>query len=482
MKDIKEVLKPFFYPENIAIIGASTKTFKFGNWQLKSLIDFGFNEKGNIYPVNPHGIDIYGLKSYKKISDVPDHIDLVYITVPFNKVLDSFKECVDLKIKAVIILTAGFKETGVLKAIEAENELSRLTKETGTRIIGPNCFGVYSPEGGLTLLPGQEFSKESGEVAFLSQSGGVAVEMVRLANSWGIRFSKVISYGNACDISATNLIDYLASDPKTKIIAGYFEGMKNGKDFLKVIKNLKKPLIMWKGGLTEAGSRASFSHTGFLVSKPEIWEGMFKQHPNLIKTDSFEELFDTMLAIQKLPPPSGRNLGIIGGGGAIGVALSDMANRLDLNVPKLLPAIKAEIQKFLILDGSNAANPVDLGNPVYKFSTAFKNILFTFGKDKSIDIIINDQITTHIENGDLRAVQRTLKKFKADFKNKPLIVTLRQISKRLTELDQEEKNRKARDYYLAQKIPVYESFSRAVRAISNYVQYYERIQQFSNQK
>ncbi len=474
---IKENLKLFFYPKNLAIIGASTKTFKFGNWLLKALIDFGF--KGKIYPINPRGVDIYGLKSFKKLEDIQENIDLVYITVPFDKVLDSFNECIEKKVKAVIILTSGFKETGEPQGIKLENELSLLARESNTRIIGPNCFGVYCPEGGITLLPGPNFSKESGEVALLSQSGGVAVEFIHLANSHGINFSKVISYGNACDISAADLINYLASDSQTKIIAGYFEGMKNGNAFLEAVRNLKKPLILWKGGLTEAGARASFSHTGFLASKPEIWEGVFKQFPNLIKVDSIEEMFDTLLALIKLPPPSGKNLGIIGGGGAIGVALSDLANNFCLNVPKLAPSVKKEVQKYLILDGSVAANPVDLGNPVYRFTTAFKNILFTLANDSSINMIINDQISTHIEPDDLRAVGRILKQFKMKF-NYPLVIVLRQISKKLDELDQEEKARKAKNNYLSLGIPVYDSFFRAMRAIRNYAQYHKKNQTLTN--
>ncbi|MFX0132761.1 MAG: CoA-binding protein [Candidatus Hodarchaeota archaeon] len=471
MKNIKEILDPFFYPKNVAIIGASTKPFKFGNWFLKALIGFGYKQK--IYPINPHGIDIYGLKSFKKLKDVPEPVDLVYITVPASKTLDSFMECIDEGIKAVIILTAGFKETGDPKFIKVEEELSRLAKESKTRIIGPNCFGVYCPEGGLTLLPGEEFSKETGDVALLSQSGGVAVEFTRLAHTYGINFSKVISYGNACDISAADLINYLAEDPQTKIIAGYFEGMKNGGEFLKSIKNLKKPLILWKGGLTEAGSRASFSHTGYLASKPGIWDGIFKQFPNIIRANSLQEMFDTLIAMIKLPPPSGRNLGIVGGGGAIGVALSDMANRMGLNVPKLTPEVKSEVKKNLPLDGSVAANPVDLGNPVYRTTTAFKNILYVLMEDPTINIIVNDQISSHIEKSDFRALKRILKKIRLE-NNYPIVVVLRQVSIKKDEIDLEEKHRDARDAYLSYDIPVYDSFFRAMRAIRNYVQYHEK--------
>lgn len=473
MQNVEETFKPFFYPESVAIIGASTKPMKFGNWLLNSLIQFGYGNKGKIYPINPHGIDICGLKSYKELRNLPESVDLTYITVPSDKVLDNFRDCIEQKVKAVIILTSGFKETGEQKGIELEKELTKLAKESNTRIIGPNCFGVYCPEGGLTLLPGERFSRVSGDIAFISQSGGVAVELIRLANSYGLTFSKVISFGNACDITAADLVEYLAADPQTKIIGGYLEGMKNGNEFLDKIKKLDKPFIISKGGLTEAGARASFSHTGFLASKPELWEGLSKQFPNIIKVDSNEELFETLLALYKLPPPNGRNLGIIGGGGAIGVALADLANKMGLNIPKLSSPLKSEIQKFLPLDGSVASNPVDLGNPIYKFSTAFKNILFTMAEDQSINIIINDQITTQIEREDLRAVMRTIKSFKQKF-NYPLIVILRQISKKYDELDLEEKTRMARDSYLSYGIPVYESFFQAIRAVKNYIQYYEK--------
>ena len=149
----------------------------------------------------------------------------------------------------------------------------------GFRILGPNCFGVYCPESGLTILPGQNFSRETGPVGFLSQSGGLCADLGQTAKGLGIRFSKMVSYGNGCDVAACDLLEYFVADEKTSIIAGYVEGLEDGPRFLRILgKNGgKKPVILWKAGLTATGSRAVMSHTGSLGGSSAVWNAAFKQ-------------------------------------------------------------------------------------------------------------------------------------------------------------------------------------------------------------
>ena len=197
-------LEPLFYPRSLAVVGASTNETKFGGRFLQALIDFGY--QGPIYPVNPKGSEIVGLKMYPNVREIPQPVDLADIMVPAHLVPQVLEDCLAKGIRAAQIFTSGFAETGEEQGRLLEKELGALAKR-GIRIIGPNCFGVYCPEGGHTLLPGGDFPRDSGPVAFITQSGGHAVEFARLARGTGIRFSKVVSYGNACDVNESDLLE-----------------------------------------------------------------------------------------------------------------------------------------------------------------------------------------------------------------------------------------------------------------------------------
>lgn len=259
----------FFNPKSIAIIGASTKPFKFGSLFLKALLDFQY--LGKIYPVNPRGEKIQGLDSWL-LENISDPVDLVFITVPAEQVPDEMRKCARKDFRNIIILTAGFKEAGE-SGKKIEEECAEIARENGIRVIGPNCFGVYHPKGGITLLPGGNFPKDSGEIAMLSQSGGNSVNFVILGQSEGLRFSTVISYGNALDLDFPDFLEYLNTDPDTRLVAAYIEGVRELPRLKEVLKQFRKPLIVWKSGLTEDGARAAASHTGFLSGQAEVWKG-----------------------------------------------------------------------------------------------------------------------------------------------------------------------------------------------------------------
>ncbi len=465
----------FFYPKNIAIIGASTKPFKFGGRALSVLLDYGYS--GKLYPVNAgavaRGEMIQGLDAWQ-LEEIPEPIDLTYITVPREKVAQELRKCAKKHIKNIILLTAGFKETDD-EGKHLEEECAEIANENDIQVIGPNCFGIYHPKGGITLLPGNEFPKETGDIALLSQSGGHSVNFVLLGQSDGLRFSKVISYGNALNLDLPDFLEYLNEDPETNIIAAYTEGVRDINKLRSIINKVDKPLIIWKAGLTEDGARAAASHTGFLSGQAEIWRGFFKQYKNkLVAVKNFEELLDTTKAFAYLPHLAnneihyGERIGIIGGGGGIGIELSDVANQYGLKIPKITQETKEKLGQLLPIEGTSVNNPLDIGNPLYMGEQ--KRILNIFMEDPHISVLIYDFIVDFVM--DLKLMYRIIRNFK-EKNNIPIIIILRHLLKPADSLASEKIYRKFRDKFQAIKIPVYPSFYRGVRALANYLKYYQ---------
>jgi len=480
----KELLTEFtgiFYPKSIAVVGASAERGKFGNTFLNALLSFGY--KGKVYPVHPRETEIYGLKTYASVGKIPEVVDFAVITVPASAVPAVVRECLAKGIKAVEILTAGFRELGA-EGQKLEEEVTRIAAE-GIRIIGPNCFGVYCPAGGITILPGGEFSRESGSVGFISQSGGWAARVPGLGNGLGIRFSKVISYGNACDVNECDLIEYLGSDPETSIIGGYLEGVKDGPRLFRVLKEVcrKKPVILWKGGFTHGGARATQSHTGSLGGTEAVWNGLFRQ-TGAIRADSVAELLDTMLACYYLSPPRGRNVTVVGGGGAIGVSAADSCERAGLSVPLFSDRLQRKLKSLLPPVGASCRNPVDVGSP-YPSPKMLQESLRAVAEDGGIDTLIIDGIALSTAGSSSRRGDRT---FEARMKevikipvamsrelDKPLVVVLPMDATSADKIEVEAARREVSDYYLKSGIPVYVSIERTAKALANLIGYHEHI-------
>ncbi len=475
--DSKE-LEAFFNPKSIAIIGASTKPFKFGGMFLKALLDYKYLEKsgGIIYPVNEgaakRGDKIQGIDACR-LEDIKGPVDLVYITVPAEQVANELKKCAKLDFNSIIILTAGFKETGeVGKKIEMT--CLDIAEKNRLSVIGPNCFGIYHPKSGVTLLPGGDFPEDSGEIALLSQSGGHSVNFILIGQSEGLKFSKVISYGNALNLDLPDFIEYLNRDPETRVIAAYIEGIRKIMKLKKVLNDLNKPLILWKSGLTEDGARAASSHTGFLSGQREVWKGFFQKYRDrIIAVNSFEELLDTTKAIAYLPPLTKNKdylnqVGVIGGGGGIGIEISDVANQYGLKIPRLSESVKEKLQKLLPVEGTSINNPLDIGNPMYMGEQ--QKVLENFMADENISVLIYDFIIDFVM--DLRSMFRIIKDYKVE-NDIPIIIILRELLMTVDNLVIEKKYRKYRDMFHQIKIPVYPSFYRGVRALANYLKYYK---------
>ena len=380
--DLEEV----FNPRSVAVVGVSTqkqRTQVGGTNYVRSLLNNGF--QGNIYPVNPKGGEIWGLKIYPGIRAIPGSVDYVISSIPVTGALELVKDCAAKGVKAIHFFTSGFSEFGE-EGEELEREICAIAKESGMRVIGPNCMGVYCPKSGLSFIP--DSARESGRVGLICQSGGNAIYLVREGGLRGIRFSKVVSYGNASDVSESDLLEYMASDPDTGVILAYIEGTKDGQRFKRALREAAdcKPVVVLKAGVTDSGARAVSSHTGALAGSDRVWDGFLHQ-VGAIRVSSLEELLDTAVTFSYLPLPSGRRVGVLGIGGGVTVLASDACVSAGLKVPRFPREIGEKAGSLLGNEaGTILNNPIDLSAEAWKvgYSDILKLLDGYDGTDLSI--------------------------------------------------------------------------------------------------
>jgi len=471
-----------FHPEHLAIVGVSAKGFGFGGGILMSLRQIGF--EGTIYPVNSRGGEIAGMKIYKGVDEIPVRIDFAIIAVPAEAVPDALDACRRKGAAGAEVLSAGFSELGTPEGIALEERI-REAAGRGIRVVGPNCFGIYCPRSGLTLLPGPDLSRESGTVAFLAQSGGMAIDFSHIGKWMGIRFSKVVSFGNGADLREVELLDYLGDDPETRVISTYTEGVEDGPAFLETLRRVtrKKPVIVHKGGLSEAGGRAVASHTASMGGSRVIWEAVLRQC-NAVQVTSLWELAQTSLAFAMLPERVYQGITVAGGGGALGIAACDAAEAFDIEIPQLDPAITDAIMEILPKPGSSAKNPIDVANP-HVPPHILKDVLLTAAKDEKIDLQILIQLFYHYKSMAFFSGQpvKDVTPFKelaaaveevVAVTGKPVILVAPNIKQGLESLDIEEMLREARSVFLEKGIPVFDDLEEALRAVNHVSRYCAR--------
>jgi acetyl coenzyme A synthetase (ADP forming)-like protein len=355
-------LEKFFNPSSIAVIGASRKKNKLGRIIFEQIITGGY--KGKLYPVNPKAKKIAGFRCFASVKDIKGKLDLAIVVVPAPIVPKVVEECIEKRIEAIVIISSGFSETGTKEGRNLENQLKELIKKSRSRIIGPNCIGIFNPSKKLDMLfLSQKRMKRPklGSISFISQSGAVGSTILDWLAEENVGISKFVSYGNAVDVDECDLIEYLAKDKDTKVITMYLEGIKApGKKFMKVIRKVskKKPIIVLKAGKTEKGTKAVASHTGSLAGSAKIYSAAFKQ-TGIVEAYSWEELFDFAKAFATQPLPRGDKLAIITDGGGFGVLATDEAERQGLKLVEPSKALKEKLRKqmpsYVILH-----NPIDL--------------------------------------------------------------------------------------------------------------------------
>jgi acyl-CoA synthetase (NDP forming) len=350
-------LDALFEAKSVAIVGAP-RGMKMGKLFLVALLDQGF--PGQIYPVNPKAEEIDGLKVYPSVSAIPGPVDLAIVLVPHDRALPVVKECGRKGVKGAVLFTAGYKETGTEEGRALEEELVRVARSSGMRLIGPNGMGLYCPKTGLSFFP--QLSKDPGPLGIISHSGSLTNILGRLASQKGIRFSKVVSLGNECDLKSADFLTYLGSDPDTRVIGAYLEGIKDGPFFLDALRKacLEKPVILWKLGLTQEGGRAAASHTGALAGAREIWEGVVRQS-GAVPVVGFEAWVDALMGFCLLPSGVGDRVAIISGPGGLAVSAAEACGNNGLRLAQLSPETRSVMAKFVPPTGTSLRNPVDVG-------------------------------------------------------------------------------------------------------------------------
>ncbi|MDO8472192.1 MAG: CoA-binding protein, partial [Dehalococcoidia bacterium] len=333
-----------------------TRTF------LDGLLGFGFDRP--LYLVNPRGGEIRGIKVYADIDDVPSPVEYVVSTVPARAAVDLVRKCARKGTRVIHFCTAGFGETGIPELAELEQQLLAAARETGIRLLGPNCMGVYCPDSRFSFDP--IFPREAGPVGYLSQSGGNVSQLVAPSMHRGIRFSKVFSYGNALDINECDLLEYLAEDPATEIIAMYVEGVKDGPRFRRALERAtaRKPVVALKGGVTAGGARAASGHTGSLAGIETTWESLCKQ-TGAMNVATLDEMADALVALRFMRLPAGNRTLVVGGGGGASVILTDQFEKNGLSVPRLPADVVERIREFSSDAGNILSNPVDYSQNMF---------------------------------------------------------------------------------------------------------------------
>ena len=352
------MLKSFFEPQSVAVIGASKDPGKLGHAVVRNLVEGGYAQRGKVFPINPSGGEILGLKVYPSVMDVPERIELVVIVIPYAHVPDALRQCGEAGIRAAIVISAGFREAGS-EGLERELELIAIARQFDIRLVGPNCLGVidtYTPLN-ASFASG---TPPQGPMAFMSQSGALGTAVLDIALAGRLGLSKFVSLGNKADVTEIDLLRTWKDDPHTEVILMYNEGIPNGQEFIEVAREVtrRKPVVAIKSGVTQSGSRAVSSHTGSLAGSEQAYKAAFHQ-AGVLRVESMETLFDVSLAIGYQPPLQGDRIAIITNAGGPGILATDALERAGLSMARFeIETIRA-LEQYLP-DAASAANPVDV--------------------------------------------------------------------------------------------------------------------------
>ncbi|MBE9507943.1 MAG: acetate--CoA ligase family protein [Chloroflexi bacterium] len=353
---MSEDLSPFFSPRGTALIGASSNPRKLSHGILRNMIECG--HQGTVHPVNPRYGELLGLTCYDDIANVPDPVDLAVIILPASMMVATLEACGKRGVKAVTIISGGFREVGA-EGRALEDECVAIARRHGFRLLGPNCVGTIDLYTGLntTFIKGVP---ERGHIAFLSQSGAVGGGVIDHVRGKGVGFSCFVSLGNEADVTETDMIEYLADDPNTRVITMYLEGITDGPRFIEVAQKVtrEKPIVVLKTGRSDAGTRAVSSHTGALAGSYAAYQAAFQQS-GVLAVDSVAELFDTAIALAYQPLPKGNRTVVLTNAGGPAAIASDSLAAHGLRLDDLSPETEASLREILVPD-AQVGNPVDM--------------------------------------------------------------------------------------------------------------------------
>lgn len=349
---------PFFFPQAVAVIGASNDADSIGGKLFNNILSGGFT--GPLYPVNPNARVVRSVRAYPTVLDVPDEVDLAYIVVPRSFVLEVVEQCAEKGVRGIVVISAGFSEVGE-EGADLENQVLEVVRDSGMRMVGPNCMGLLNTADSVklngTFAP---VNPPAGNVAMSSQSGALGIAILDYATRNNIGISQFVSVGNKADVSGNDLVLAWEDDPQTDVITLYLESFGNPRKFSRIARRIgrRKPIIAVKSGRSGAGSRAASSHTGALASSDVAVSALFRQ-AGVIRVDTIEELFDAASLLANQPIPLGERVGIVTNAGGPGILAADALEANGLTVPGLSDELQARIKSKLAAEAS-ARNPVDL--------------------------------------------------------------------------------------------------------------------------
>jgi acyl-CoA synthetase (NDP forming) len=436
---------------------------------------------GPVYSVNIDaneipGIEALGFTNYARLTDIPGPVDFAVVAVPRRAAPIVLRDAIVKGVAGVAMFTAGFAETAEEEGRQLQQTIATMAREANLALIGPNCMGVYHPKLGIRNNAEQP-SGIAGNIGFLSQSGTHAINFSLYGASQGLKISKAMSYGNAVVLDSPDLLEYLLEDDETTVIGMYIEGPRNGRRLFEVIKCIppRKPLLIWRGGQTAAGSRATASHTASLAQPREIWDALFRQ-TGAIRVDGLEEMVDTIKALQWLKPSTGQRFGLVTMTGGPSVVITDAFARVGLDIPTLTEASYETLQGFFNIIGGSYKNPIDMG-----MNWAGENlheIMRILMEDANIDAVVNDLPLTFL----YRRMAR-----QPDFKER-LFSTLTEMRERypkpllavvgFSPFEKEEVDMRRELQEIG--IPAFHNFERAARACRNASMYYRFLASVEN--
>jgi acetyl coenzyme A synthetase (ADP forming)-like protein len=352
-------IRHFLEPSSVAVIGASRERGTVGGEVFHNLLAAGFN--GPVFPINPRSEVVQSVPAFKSIRDVAGEVELAVIAVPAAAVVETARECAAKGVRAVVVISAGFGETGE-EGLRRQHELLAVCRENGVRLIGPNCLGILntSDEIRLNACFGPQYPP-AGRVGFLSQSGALGLAIIDFARKLDLGLSSFVSVGNKADISGNDLIQYWESDDRTDVILLYLESFGNPRKFGRIARRVgrTKPILAVKSGRSTAGARATSSHTGALVAASDVTVDSLFRQAGVIRTDTLAGLFDVASLLASQPLPAGRRVAIVTNAGGPGIMCADACDALGLEVAPLRDEVRAELAGFLPAEAA-LTNPVDM--------------------------------------------------------------------------------------------------------------------------
>jgi acyl-CoA synthetase (NDP forming) len=470
LKDLNQKLERAFNPRTVAVVGDKRAM---GYLWLNAMEPF----VGKLYSVQINedeirGIEALGIPNYHSLLDIPDELDYVVCAVGRAISPRIVDDCIRKGATAVTLFTSGFAETEEEEGVRLQRQLGDMARKAGLLLIGPNCMGIYNPGLGLRQSAEQPWG-EAGNVGFISQSGTHCINFSLLGHVHGIKCSKAVSYGNAEVLDAADYLDYLTDDPQTEVIGMYVEGPRDGRRFFDALRRAArlKPVVVWKGGQTEAGARAIYSHTAALATQEALWEAAMRQ-AGVLTADSLDEMVDVVKGLLYIKPGTGQRVGLVAMTGGQSVIIADAFGRAGLDVPLLTPASYEKLASFFNIIGGSYRNPLDAGGTVamgFRMDN-LQRMLEILEEDANVDAVVLESAATFLKSHRLmtRTLLDNLLNFVSDYKErcqKPFLMILQpgHLEGAMVEI---------RSRFLERGIATFAGFQQAANALRKLIDYH----------